>query len=537
MNSKKPTRAAKIGVFSQAVQYRGPLPRPNLSDQEKRHLDEISERARLLFFAQHQNGSGYYSDEKFRQFVAEYNNRILNGQGAQMPSSFQVMQDFVEPDDQALILKIGSELHYSAPTATILEVITSPRRIELSRFKDYLKEGVIYHLNVFGGLDGLSALNGDGLVLYGCAAIRRGSELSIMALLGRFGEKPLETNVPVRREDLHPDRAFLFPQSGSIDRTMDDLYDLSAAYPVVLLTRIDLDRQTSLVRYVLTERRDIFDVVSDDREMFTDLSVGRFSVGAERTAEIFDKSFKELQEYADVFAILPRLIQILEDFEERDDIRLTRIPTKLKLEGSKTAARKAKKKLASDEARSFVEVKVISDSSDPSGEYHVDGLRIMVEQKGYWRSLSPQQIGIGKNGEEVHGKTWVSVSESWSESFGFSPPENSENVRIRPSSVSEEGEVYVMRSAMHPHDVFKIGYTTSTSVNRAKQLQSTSGQPDQFNVVQSWHVSSPRLVEQRVHDILRPFRVNSSREFFKLPYQKIRNAIETAIIELEASIE
>lgn len=54
-----------------------------------------------------------------------------------------------------------------------------------------------------------------------------------------------------------------------------------------------------------------------------------------------------------------------------------------------------------------------------------------------------------------------------------------------------EGHIYVMRNALHGPDTYKIGFTTKRVEDRAIQLGATSGQPDMFNVVQSWHVKAP----------------------------------------------
>lgn len=242
------SRAAKIKLFSYSVRHRGPSKNPNMSKEQKRLVDKATERSRYLSFAQTLNGSGHYADEKFRQFVMEYNNRVLLGRGDQLPSSFQVMQDFVEPDDIALILKIRHENYFSVNANTILDAATSPSTSNTEELMTELREGEIYHIDIIKGLDGLAVGNTDALTLFGAAFIRQSSEISIFSLFGRFGDKHALDEVEVDKSQLHPDKYFLYPASGKMNPSRDDLFNIEGAYLLVLITRVDLVRGSSLVR-------------------------------------------------------------------------------------------------------------------------------------------------------------------------------------------------------------------------------------------------------------------------------------------------
>ena len=271
--------------------------------------------------------------------------------------------------------------------------------------------------------------------------------------------------------------------------------------------------------------------------MFTDLSVGPMKTWAEKAAKVFDRSFEVLQEYADAFSLISKLPSLIKSLESHDDLRIMRIPTELKTGSASTTIRQIKKELSPSEARMFVNVNVLNRVNDVSESYEIEGIQFTVEQRGYWKKLNPDQMGKGKNGEEIQGRTWVTVKESWEESFGRTPPENSTNFTIRPtSSEAGSGEIYVMRSALHPHDYYKIGYTEKSSVDRAKQLHRTSGQPDQFNLVQKWKIKAAHIIEQSVHTKLKRYRVNMNREFFNIPLEKIRETIEETIREHDAGL-
>lgn len=509
---------------------------PPLSEEQKRLMDESFSRAKCLDLAQFMNGPGYYVDQKFREFVREYNNRVFEGKGSEQPSSFQIMRDFVEPDNQSLVLKILPEFFHSLDVNFILERLTDPQKKNAPDDLFQLCNGHIYQINIAGGYEALNMPGVDSLSLFGVSFIRHGDELTIFALGAKKGKTEGLPAVQIEDADLDPDRPFLKRESGTLDFNHEQFYNLPNHYPIVFLSRFDLRRETTLIRYVLVERKDSFDVFSDDREMFTGLLSNPFNQDVDSVSKHFDRSHAVLSEYASVFSLMGEVPHVVLGLDDEDDLSIVRCPTEIHLNSNKTRVRKLKKILSSDEARKFASVKTIIWGNRPPASYDLAPAQFRIEQKGYWKQLNPDQVGQGKNGEMVEGKTWVTVNETWLESLGFEPPENSPTLVVTTGADGVElGEVYVMRSALHPRDTFKIGFTTKTADERAAQLQSTSGQPDQINVVQSWEVTSPRRVEGMVHERLAAYRINPKREFFQLKYAKIRTVIEDVIEILGAT--
>src|SRR5438552_7851226 len=91
------------------------------------------------------------------------------------------------------------------------------------------------------------------------------------------------------------------------------------------------------------------------------------------------------------------------------------------------------------------------------------------------------------------------------------------------------GFVYIMINPSFIKKV-KIGITTRTSEERAKELSST-GVPDDFVVVYDELVNNCEEVEKQLHDKFDAFRTNKNREFFNIPVkeaikelQKIKNS-------------
>lgn len=91
----------------------------------------------------------------------------------------------------------------------------------------------------------------------------------------------------------------------------------------------------------------------------------------------------------------------------------------------------------------------------------------------------------------------------------------------------DNGYVYVlMNSSMK--DLVKIGKTTKTSEERAKELSSSTGVPTPFIVAYDCYFESCSDAEQYVHNFLETqgYRVSSRREFFEIP---IKDAIDSVM--------
>ncbi|MCC5992244.1 MAG: GIY-YIG nuclease family protein [Rhodobacteraceae bacterium] len=530
---RRKTRAEKIKRFTLATRIDPKSRGPKLTLEQKRHVAAMVERAKYLDFAQSLNGPNFFIDRKLREFVQEYNNRTFSAYGSQQPESFNVIKDFVEPDDDAFVLKILPEKYLSVDLNYILDRLTDPNLERKAKDLFQLEESTIYSVAVPGGYGDLQFTGIKQLALFGWSCVRHGDELSIFGIAAKNNpDKSLEPLGPNSAER-NPAKPFL--PDGNLDINHEDFFEYSLLYPVVFLMTIDLSRGTTLVRYILTERKDTFDVITDNRETYTFLSKGGFGRNNIDAATRFENSYRALQEHSQVFALLGELPHILLGVYDSDDMSIVRAPTGLRMRERSTQVRKARKTLAKHEVPNFVNVATIVWPNQPSSFRKFSVVEFKVEQKGYWKSLRPDQLGVGKNGDQVQGKTWVNVTESWEESLGFSPPQNSKTVSVRSGiHTSESGEVYVMRNAQHEKDVYKVGFTTKTADERASQLASSTGQPDSFGVMNSWKVKNPRRVEGIIHERLAQYRLTQRREFFKVKYTTIQSVVEQVIAELDA---
>jgi len=93
------------------------------------------------------------------------------------------------------------------------------------------------------------------------------------------------------------------------------------------------------------------------------------------------------------------------------------------------------------------------------------------------------------------------------------------------------GFVYILvndsiRSVVDSEPILKIGATTDDPLNRAKQLSAATASAVPFLVAYSRKVSDVNLIETQMHERFAEFRVNSGREFFRVPLHKAIVALD-----------
>ncbi len=94
--------------------------------------------------------------------------------------------------------------------------------------------------------------------------------------------------------------------------------------------------------------------------------------------------------------------------------------------------------------------------------------------------------------------------------------EITEQVPVIEDYEQEEGIVYVLKTNTYTQDgkeILKIGFTTQDIQKRINQLY-TTGVPFQFDVHSSYTTKNYVELEQAIHKLLSPFKLNKSREFF-----------------------
>lgn len=90
---------------------------------------------------------------------------------------------------------------------------------------------------------------------------------------------------------------------------------------------------------------------------------------------------------------------------------------------------------------------------------------------------------------------------------------------------SSIGFVYILSNPSAP-DLYKVGCSTNDPLERARQLSVSTSVAMPFSLVYSKRVEYPFSVESQLHLLLDQYRVNNSREFFRVPLHKIIDLIE-----------
>ncbi|WP_052752517.1 GIY-YIG nuclease family protein [Tatumella morbirosei] len=87
------------------------------------------------------------------------------------------------------------------------------------------------------------------------------------------------------------------------------------------------------------------------------------------------------------------------------------------------------------------------------------------------------------------------------------------------------GWVYILSNEYMP-GIYKVGMTTTSPQARARELSSSTGVPYPFKVEAAYHCADPAYSESEIHESLSEYRINNSREFFKLDLQDLKYACD-----------
>lgn len=531
-SEKSRARSARIAKFSMSVHVRPDVPQMRsaydalstrvLTAKEKREMKEYAKRGAALAAVQRSGGSGLYVDNYLRHFVSEYNGRLFQGEGMHMPSSFSVARAFLDPAEDAFVLKLLPQQENVMSFNRMLDHITDPAvDTSLANSTVQIEELTICEINMLGGHAEFKVPGNEQYVFCGMACCKDSGEVTLMGVFGRENLNPVRHREKLDRIHLNPEKSFLKEHVETADRGDEPLFGDEGYQPIILLARVDAEAGTVQSRMVLEELKDSFNVATDDPE---EMNYVLKRMGA--SPDIVANMIKRIEAHTPLFELLfavPSCLPLMEG----DDIGVERHPTRLRLE-PKGADSKAASQLSVREAPRYVNVSTLYDlGSQTRGPRDVAPSKLKIETAGYWKALDFTKVGADKVGNSVQGKTWVNSQKSWIETEcgdSLSPYQKPSTIESLQDE-DREGWLYVMRNASHGRDIYKIGFTTKPVEERAAQLSNTSGQPDVFIIVETWHVRAPRTIEHEVHEILKDHRVNQRREFFQLKYNKIRAAI------------
>jgi predicted transport protein len=95
-----------------------------------------------------------------------------------------------------------------------------------------------------------------------------------------------------------------------------------------------------------------------------------------------------------------------------------------------------------------------------------------------------------------------------------------------------EGYIYILFNRAFQNDHYKIGMTTKTPEERARELSAATGIPRDFEVLYEQRVIDCKQAERLLHNKLRRYRSAGNREFFQIPLKEAIKALEGVADEI-----
>lgn len=489
--------------------------------KKQKEFKEKYEKASSIGYTQSRNGIGFIQDKELRFFHAEFNSRAWEYGFGSMPASFNVLEGFYRWTPDLFYFELFEEEEHMFSLFDFFDFVTSKNCSgSIDYFIENVEDELIYSYNILNDVKDITFSTTDSkvYVIGGVSFVKRGNEVFMLLVAGELGDtKELTKNLPDYDSGTKT-KSYLKPAE---DRKKEavGLFDREDIWKVNVYVRIDLDRKTIDSRYIQKDTGIGFSTITDDYGML------KRSIKDKETLEKLIKSqSEEIASYESIFEAAYNCLFLPEYFDFYDESVLPEEhPTELHNETLRGRILKNQPKFNSNFFIKNRDVWVLDRHIDPiSGSTVLKKTELKIEKGGYWERLEPGKIGIDKNGKEIHSRTWVEKTLSWHESKLAEP-----NVEITISKTASQnkGYIYLLRNAAHELDVFKIGLTTKTVEERAKQLSGTPS-PDQFLIINRWAVQDCVLAEKLIHEKLDNYRLNSKREFFKI---KLEDAIKEII--------
>ncbi|MES2037210.1 MAG: GIY-YIG nuclease family protein [Pseudomonadota bacterium] len=501
----------------------------------KRKAKKNVEEAYALVRVQQQNGLGFPADTLLREYNVEYNGRIFNGSLHDLPGSFNVVEAFHEFLPKYATLELREEKDHLFSFDDFIDYVTSDSLDELDdNIKKHTENKKIYSYNSTSNpLDlEFSTNNGEIYGFSSVSLVRFDNEVSMVLLAGQICDLQVQTEkIKSDFADMHPisSRAHITPDKTRSLRA-EPLIEGSNLWKTVVLVRFDLDKKTIDVRYVYHDCGQTFRGKTDDRDSYVNQKGEFISTELQKN---FEKASQTINTYQALFELCKTCLILPKYFHDlEENVSVERHPTNFSEFRKKLKNKKIISLVKSSEHISYREAYVLSKNNRRSptiSTFFAPAYK--VETSGFWKKLPPQVEGRDKNGLPIHGRTWVSQTLSWVEEFD---QDNSILVNKPKKTISpQSGYIYVMRSAAHSKDIFKVGLTSRTCDIRANELSRSTSSPDHFLVVEEWYVSDCKLAEKLIHEKLDQFRINPNREYFKARYNVIFSAIDSVISSID----
>ena len=518
--------------------YEDPLYRAHIERTMRMDIDfnlkykNLVKKIPLFILLCSESSSGFRMANLLRHYFSEYANRVFSHGPQFLPTSFNVIEAFFELHNEFGIFVLRKEREHLLRLHDYFDWYTGDHNIpeDPKILIDIMEENLIYSFDLVGDTGEIVISNeGSTISIAGVSMIRHENELSILLLSGENPPNPPDEEINTQNinksidftpghENIVPD-----PDLSIQDRYLDGYKGFSK---VLVLTRLDLSNKKHDVRYINIDMGSGYAIITDDLNALSGLTI-------KKRKTILEQSEKDFKRYDQLFSALASLIYLPIMFiAEADKVVDSKFVTSLFLNKKKHRVKKATKEFGRDQYHLHRIVKCMtSQNTDNLADTKINNIdppEFSFESTGFWKPLEANQIGVDKNGNSVVGKTWVERVDTYKVS---SPDSFIINNQPKAPQGIDPGIIYIVRSASHNIDIYKVGLTHREVNIRAKELGSTTGVPLPFEVLASWEVGNCGEIEKEIHFRLRKYRINNRREFFRVSLSTIVKTIGEVISE------
>ncbi len=500
------------------------------------------------------SGAGFPVDQVLRQLAVEYTNRYASSGTETQPVSFNYFEPFCEiqliENSVAPYATLAAEVDHLFDLVDFLDYQTSPESSEfdLAPLLD-MPEGKSFHFTANGDLLDLRFMDAEGteFVVSGFSMVRRQSSLHWYIVGGEVFDEEGWRLLSIEKVEFDPED--VIPQKREFLAELVGAEGPKAGPPVplegterVLRTiasgEIDIPTKKHLGRCLMWEHEKIFNIACDDPEIF-------MGFGDEKKHEETLKSMMlSLNRASGLWDLAESLVQLPRYFSHKIEIAKAVLV--------KSGKRQVLKRKGGQGVGAKYKVVSAIDVVD-GRETAVRSVKLphyVVETEGHWRRLKLGAVGTDMHGDEVRGKTWVRRQSKWrarehdtrfiyvKDSLAAAKLKVAEiqkaaveaSAKVQANDIAQgNGELYVMRCAVMEEQIYKVGWTSGDSTRRAEEISSATGVPLSFVVIESWKHANAKGLETEVHNMLAPYRINESREFFKASFAVIKRIVEATI--------
>ena len=497
------------------------------------------------------SGKGFIVDRFLRELVFEYNHRYASSGISTQPLNFNYFEAFCNiklfSNSYAPYIIPALEINHLFNITDFFNYVTSEKGndFNLSSLLDLIENKTL-HFTVTGNVMDFSFLNSKGneFVISGFSVIRRGSILH-WYLVG--GELFSDEEWSIVSSNLETDESNNISINPLKKAFIDDLIKIHSNFghkPIplegtertlktILSGEIDLQSQKYLGCCVMFEKENSFEILCDDPTIFDNYK--------NDSSSMIEHINKRMESMSVLWDIVSSLFQLPTYFSFK-------LPLDKQIVDKAGDTVKRIRTFGGDGLNATYK-------TIPSLEINKENTPVIqklipqhykIDNSGYWRKLSsPESKGKAPDGSEIKGKTWIKSENTWkidinSDYVYIKSTIKSAEIKIdeyynavksldEKNDIEDEGVLYIMRCGVMKDEIYKVGWTSSTAENRAKELSSATGVHISFIVVKYWKHNRPKELEKTIHAILEPYRINEYREFFNIKYSILEKMIENEI--------